>query len=84
MSGNLLNHKAAIEMLVADADQVDFDLFTFQNLHAVLSQNLMHGEDACGHLLRRPVDISGTVFYPLAMPQQRNTSPKGLPWMTSA
>jgi len=66
----ILNHKAAIEMLVADADQVDFDLFTFQNLHAVLSQNLMHDEDACGRLRRRPVDISGTVFYPLAMPQQ--------------
>ena len=66
----ILNHKAAIEMLVADADQVDFDLFTFQNLHAVLSQNLMRDEDACGRLRRRPVDISGTVFYPLAMPQQ--------------
>jgi hypothetical protein len=66
----ILNHKAAIEMLVADADQVDFDLFTFQNLHAVLSQNLMPDEDACGRLRRRPVDISGTVFYPLAMPQQ--------------
>ncbi len=66
----ILNHKAAIEMLVADADQVDFDLFTFQNLHAVLSQNLMQDEDACGRLRRRPVDISGTVFYPLAMPQQ--------------
>ncbi len=66
----ILNHKAAIEMLVADADQVDFDLFTFQNLHAVLSQNLMRDEEACGRLRRRPVDISGTVFYPLAMPQQ--------------
>lgn len=66
----ILNHKAAIEMLVANADQVDFDLFTFQNLHAVLSQNLMHDEDACGRLRRRPVDIFGTVFYPLAMPQQ--------------
>jgi hypothetical protein len=66
----ILNHKAAIEMLVADADQVDFDMFTFQNLHAVLSQNLMPDEDACGRLRRRPVDISGTVFYPLAMPQQ--------------
>jgi len=66
----ILNHKAAIEMLIEEADQVGFDLFTFQNLHAVLSQNLMHDEDACGRLRRRPVEISGTVFYPLAMPQQ--------------
>ena len=66
----ILNHKAAIEMLIEEADQIGFDPFTFQNLHAVLSQNLMHDEGACGRLRRRPVEISGTVFYPLAMPQQ--------------
>ena len=38
---------------------------TFQNLHAVLSQNLMREEGACGRLRRRPVEISGTVFHPL-------------------
>lgn len=65
----ILNHKAAIEMLVEDADEVGFDAFTFQNLHAVLSQNLMHEDAASGRLRRRPVEISGTVFYPLAMPQ---------------
>jgi hypothetical protein len=65
----ILNHKAAIEMLVEDADEVACDAFTFQNLHAVLSQNLMHEDAASGRLRRRPVEISGTVFYPLAMPQ---------------
>ncbi|MEO8117838.1 MAG: Fic family protein, partial [Rhodoferax sp.] len=65
----ILNHKAAIEMLVEDADEVGFDAFTFQNLHAVLSQNLMREEAAGGRLRRRPVEISGTVFHPLAMPQ---------------
>lgn len=65
----ILNHKAAIEMLIEDIEQVGFDTFTFQNLHAVLSQNLMREEDACGRLRRRPVEISGTVFHPLAMPQ---------------
>ena len=65
----ILNHKAAIEMLIEDVDQVGFDTFTFQNLHAVLSQNLMREEAACGRLRRRPVEISGTVFHPLAMPQ---------------
>lgn len=65
----ILNHKAAIEMLVEDIEQVGFDAFTFQNLHAVLSQNLLREESACGRLRRRPVEISGTVFQPLAMPQ---------------
>jgi len=65
----ILNHKAAIEMLVEDADEVGFDAFMFQNLHAVLSQNLMREEAASGRLRRRPVEISGTVFHPLAMPQ---------------
>ncbi|CAM5289341.1 hypothetical protein SSTU70S_06583 [Stutzerimonas stutzeri] len=65
----ILNHKAAIEMLIEDADEVEFDAFTFKNLHAVLSQDLMRDPQASGRLRRRPVDISGTVFYPLALPQ---------------
>ncbi|MCF6291551.1 MAG: Fic family protein [Desulfobacterales bacterium] len=65
----ILNHKAAIEMLIQEADQIGFNLFTFQNLHAILSENLLRDEDACGRLRRRPVDISGSVFHPLAMPQ---------------
>ncbi|MCK5228819.1 MAG: Fic family protein [Desulfobulbaceae bacterium] len=36
---------------------------------AILSKNLLPNEDACGRLRRRPVDISGSVFLPLAMPQ---------------
>ncbi|MCI5220387.1 MAG: Fic family protein, partial [Candidatus Electrothrix sp. LOE2] len=65
----ILNHKAAIEMLIQEADQVGFNTFTFLNLHALLSENLLPDEDASGRLRRRPVDISGSVFHPLAMPQ---------------
>ncbi|CAK8723161.1 Fic family protein [Candidatus Electrothrix aarhusensis] len=65
----ILNHKAAIEMLIEEADQVGFNTFTFLNLHALLSENLLPDEDASGRLRRRPVDISGSVFHPLAMPQ---------------
>jgi len=65
----ILNHKAAIEMLIEEADQIGFNAFTFLNLHAILSENLLHDEDASGRLRRRPVDISGSVFHPLAMPQ---------------
>ncbi len=65
----ILNHKAAIEMLIEDTNEVGFDAFTFKNLHAVLSQELMRDPLASGRLRLRPVDISGTVLYPLAMPQ---------------
>ncbi len=65
----ILNHKQAIEMLIEDADAVGFDAFTFQNLHAVLSQDLMRDPNASGRLRRRPVEIAGTVFHPLALPQ---------------
>lgn len=65
----ILNHKAAIEMLIEDVDEVDFDAFTFKNLHAVLSQDLMRDPQACGRLRRRTVEISGTVFHPAALPQ---------------
>lgn len=65
----ILNHKAAIEMLIEDVDEVGFDAFTFKNLHAVLSQDLMRDPQASGRLRRRPVQVSGTVFHPLALPQ---------------
>ncbi len=65
----ILNHKAAIEMLVEEADQIGFNMFTFLNLHAILSENLLPDDYASGRLRRRPVDISGSVFHPLAMPQ---------------
>jgi hypothetical protein len=65
----ILNHKAAIEMLVEEADQIGFNSFTFLNLHATLSENLLPDENASGRLRRRPVDISGSIFHPLAMPQ---------------
>ena len=65
----ILNHKAAIELLIEGADEVGFNAFTFKNLHAVLSQDLMRDPQASGRLRRRAVEISGTVFYPAALPQ---------------
>jgi hypothetical protein len=56
-------------MLIEEADQIGFNPFTFRNLHAILSENLLHDEDACGRLRRRAVYISGSVFHPLAMLQ---------------
>ena len=65
----ILNHKAAIEMLIEGANEANFDAFTFKNLHAILSQDLMSNPDASGRLRRRPVDIFGTVYLPVALPQ---------------
>lgn len=66
----ILNHKAAIEMLVGEATVVGFNLFTFQNLHAALSENLLPDSDDEGRLRTRPVDISGTTYHPPAIPQK--------------
>jgi Fic family protein len=65
----ILNHKAAIEMLIQEADLIGFNPFTFLNLHSILSENLLPDQNAGGRLRRRPVDISGSVFHPVAMPQ---------------
>jgi fido (protein-threonine AMPylation protein) len=66
----ILNHKAAIEMLVDHAEEIDFDTFTFFNLHALLSENLLTDPDASGRLRTMTVEIGGSVFHPLAVPQQ--------------
>ena len=66
----ILNHKRAIEFLVDGAEEVGFNIYTFQNLHALLSENLLTDRTASGKLRERVVEISGTVFHPLAIPQQ--------------
>lgn len=66
----ILNHKAAIEMLVANAEEVGLNAYTFCNLHALLSENLLPDPGAAGRIRRIPVDIAGTVYQPLAIPQQ--------------
>lgn len=64
----ILNHGAAVDMLVDDTIDIGFDVLCFRNLHAVLSQNLLR-DDASGRLRRQPVEIPGTSFAPAAMPQ---------------
>ncbi len=66
----ILNHKRAIEYLVDGAEEVGYSVYAFQNLHALLSENLLADPDASGKLRTRIVEISGTVFRPLAIPQQ--------------
>ncbi len=65
----LLNHKAAIELLVDQADEIGFNRYTVLNLHALLADNLLGDPRAGGRLRRIPVGIAGTVYHPLEVPQ---------------
>ncbi|MBN6111903.1 Fic family protein [Xanthomonas bonasiae] len=65
----ILNHKAAIEMLVEQAKEIGFNRYTLQNLHALLADNLLPDPGAGGRLRRIDVAISGSVYTPLAIPQ---------------
>lgn len=66
----ILNHKAAIEMIAENPDYVGLDRRTFLNLHALLADGLMRDEEAVGRLRRRPIDITGSVYTPTAIPQR--------------
>ena len=65
----ILNHKAAIELLVDQADEIRFNRYTVLNLHALLAENLLSDPLAAGRLRNIPVAIGGTVFHPLQGPQ---------------
>jgi len=66
----ILNHKRAIEFLVEEAEHIGFNAFTFRNIHATLSEGLMSDPATEGRLRIRVVEIEGSVFHPLPVPQQ--------------
>ena len=65
----ILNHKAAIEMLVEDAEAIGFNRYTILNLHAILAENLLSDPGAEGRLRTIPVAVSGTSYQPTGIPQ---------------
>ena len=65
----ILNHKAAIELLVEQTTDLGFNRYTILNLHALLSDNLLADPQASGRLRTRAVGITQTVFHPLEVPQ---------------
>ncbi len=65
----ILNHRAAIRMLVDTAEDIDFDRRSVLSLHAALADNLVASPGEEGALRRRPVDISDTVYRPSGVPQ---------------
>jgi Fic/DOC family len=66
----ILNHKDAIEYLVHDADRARVDETTLLALHALLSDGLLPDPTAGGRLRRRAVEIGGSVYRPMALPQR--------------
>jgi hypothetical protein len=65
----ILNHKAAIELLVDSTADVGVNRFTLLNLHAVLADNLLEEPSQAGRLRGSPVGIAGSAYTPTAIPQ---------------
>lgn len=66
----ILNHKDAIEYLVRDPEHATLTTDTVIVLHAFLSDGLMADPTACGRIRRRAVEIGGSVYLPVALPQR--------------
>lgn len=66
----ILNHKEAIEFLIASAGEIGFNRYTLLNLHALLSDNLLEDPQASGRLRSIAVGIGQTVFHPIEGPQR--------------
>ncbi len=68
----ILNHKAAIELLVDSTAQPDAGLsrFLLMNLHSALAENLLPNPDDEGRIRQHAVDIGKSVYRPLSTPQQ--------------
>jgi Fic family protein len=65
----ILNHKAAIELLVNSAEEIGVNRFTMCNLHSLLAENLLdHPQDA-GRMRTIAVGVTGTTYIPTAIPQ---------------
>lgn len=66
----ILNHKDAIEYLVRDPEHANLSTDTIIALHALLSDGLMADPSACGRIRSRAVEIGGSVYLPVALPQR--------------
>jgi hypothetical protein len=66
----ILNHKEAIEFLVASAENLGFSRHTILSLHALLANGLLGNQRAIGRLRNIAVAIGKSSFTPLAQPQR--------------
>lgn len=61
----ILNHKAAIELLVENIDSAQFNRYTLMNLHSVLAENLLPNPADEGRVRHHAVEISNSVYRPV-------------------
>lgn len=66
----ILNHKAAIEYMVREVNHVGVNTETILALHALLSDGLLRDPQAGGRVRNRAVEIGGSVYLPVALPQR--------------
>lgn len=68
--GRAAQGKAAIELLVENADAAGFNRFTLLNLHSTLAENLLPNPADEGRLRQHGVEIGKSVYRPLTVPAQ--------------
>ncbi|WP_246125205.1 Fic family protein [Exilibacterium tricleocarpae] len=66
----ILNHRAAIELLIENADTVEFNRYTLLNLHSALAENLLPNPADEGRVRQHAVEIGQSVYRPLSVPTQ--------------
>jgi hypothetical protein len=66
----ILNHKTAIELLVENIDDAEFNRYMLMNLHSALAENLLPNPADEGRIRQHAVDIGKSVYRPLSTPQQ--------------
>ena len=64
----ILNHKAAIELLVENRGRVGFNRYTLLNLHSLLAENLLPNPADEGRLREHAVEIARSAYRPPAVP----------------
>ncbi|MCL1049548.1 Fic family protein [Shewanella abyssi] len=62
----ILNHKAAIELLVDNPESIGFNRYTILNLHSILSENLLPNPFDEGRIRQHRVDIGKSVYRPIS------------------
>jgi Fic family protein len=65
----ILNHKEAILYLIDNISDIDVSPRELRTLHALLSRGLIEPA-AVGAVRSRPVDIGGSAYVPMAIPQK--------------
>lgn len=66
----ILNHRAAIEFLLDETAELEFNRYTVCSVHALLSRDLLPDPGAPGRLRTTIVGVEGSCFEPLAVPQR--------------